>query len=122
MREIKFRAWDKYAETMSYGKLEQFDDMLGFRFNHFDDESPVYMQFTGLRDKNGREIYEGDICNDLAVFRFVVIWDEDNARFLGRGIGARKEYIRYVGQEPAVIVIGNIYENPELLKGGSAND
>ena len=72
-------------------------------------------QFTGLKDKNGREIYEGDICEDARRFRFVVIWEE-NARFLGRGIGKQKEYIRYVGQEPAVKVIGNIYENPKLLE------
>ncbi|HBG02226.1 MAG TPA: hypothetical protein DDW87_11725, partial [Firmicutes bacterium] len=62
-----------------------------------------------------QEIYEGDICKDARGFRFVVVWD-DNARFLGRGIGAQREYIRYVGQEPAVEVIGNIHDNPELLE------
>ena len=71
-------------------------------------------QFTGLKDKNDKEIFEGDICEDVRGFKFVVVWDDD-ARFLGRGIGAQQEYIRYVGQEPAVKVIGNIYENPELL-------
>jgi len=71
-------------------------------------------QFTSLCDKNDKEIYEGDICDDARGFRFVVIW-EDNARFLGCGIGKQKEYIRYVGQEPAVEVIGNIHDNPELL-------
>lgn len=72
-------------------------------------------QYTGLNDKNGNEIYEGDVCEDTRGFRFVVGWDDD-ARFLGRGIGAQQEYIRYVGQEPAVKIIGNIYDNPELVK------
>lgn len=72
-------------------------------------------EYTGLTDKNGVKIFEGDVCEDLRGFRFVVTWEESNARFLGRGTGGWKEYIRYVGQEPAVTVIGNIH-NPELIK------
>src|SRR5690606_7411230 len=61
MREIKFRAWDNEQKKMFYSKTEQFDDSLNFRFGHFDTGEPVYMQFTGLYDKNGTAIYEGDI-------------------------------------------------------------
>jgi uncharacterized phage protein (TIGR01671 family) len=61
MREIKFRAWDEEAQKMSYSTIEHFDDMLGFRFEHFETDEPIFMQYTGLKDKNGREIYEGDI-------------------------------------------------------------
>lgn len=64
MREIKLRAWDEELKRMFYGTTEQFDDSLSFRFKHFETDEPVYMQYTGLCDKNGREIYEGDIIVD----------------------------------------------------------
>ena len=74
-------------------------------------EDYVVMQFTGLVDKNGKEIYEGDIFqffngNNQPVFSCpsVVEWVESDARFSA-----------WSPRENAVI-IGNIYENPELLK------
>ena len=82
----------------------------------FDVDPSTVGQYTGLMDASGKRIFEGDICVDRRGFRFVVVWD-DNARFLGRGVGAQQEYIRYVGQEPAVEIIGNIHDNPELAGG-----
>ncbi len=73
-------------------------------------------QFTGLLDKNGRKIYEGDIfktTDSNGDCRVRVDWDEENARFIGRDQRGR---IWYVGREPLIEVIGNIHENPELLK------
>lgn len=111
-REIKFRAWIKNENRMetcicvspfSVGDCDRF---------YWKHDDVILEQYTGLKDKNGKEIYEGDVCDDARGFRFVVMWDEANVRFLGRC----GEYIRYVGQEPAVEVVGNIHDNPELLK------
>lgn len=75
-------------------------------------------QFTGLTDKNGRKIFEGDVCLDSTGWVFVVIWDSDNGRFLGRHSKPRGDtYICYVGRVPAVEIIGNRWDNPELLEG-----
>lgn len=73
-------------------------------------------QYTGLPDRYGKEIYKGDICRDSLGWVFVVEWDNDGSRFIGRHSKPRGDtYICYVGREPAVEVIGNIYDNPELL-------
>lgn len=85
-------------------------------------------QYTGLTDKNGTKIFEGDICEDASGTAFVVEWDAEDARFLGRTIGGLNKRERiveprkivYVGREPRVEVIGNTHDNPELL-GGADN-
>lgn len=122
MRDIKFRAWDKFNKNVCKVKEIDFERKTvtalyrNLLTNTYDFDEVELMQYTGLKDKSDKEIYKGDICVDARGFQFVVTWDADNSRFLGRGIGKHKEYIRYVGQEPAVTVIGNKYENPELLK------
>jgi uncharacterized phage protein (TIGR01671 family) len=68
-------------------------------------------QFTGLYDKYGTEIYEGDIFRTSIGFVAVVEWVHDG-RFLG--FTSKRELI-YIDREPLVIVVGNIHDNPDLL-------
>ena len=110
-REIKFRAWSKEAEKMS-----DWDFIHSVRslhklmtLNHID-----LMQFTGLIDKkNGKEIYEGDIVTHLhSADTCVIVFQKETAMFLAQEIGDEKLGF---GIEDVTEVIGNIYENPELL-------
>lgn len=122
MREIKFRAWDEELERMFYSTTEQFDDSLSFRFKHFETDDPVYMQYTGLRDKNGKEIYEGDIVEQellgnvpldfgsfIGVVKFI-----DGTYMIENAEGTFG--VELFSETNPNEVIGNIYENPELLE------
>ncbi len=113
MREIKFRVWDKEDKNMSI-PFDIFDfsqDESGFKWfgntNVDDKENIVILQFTGLKDKNGKEIFEGDIVKRGSTEIKVVEWiGGNNKDFNGVDICG------VFGLE----VIGNIYENPELLE------
>ncbi len=110
MREIKLRVWDKNSKLWVAGwKLTQS----GVNSSENDYE---WMQFTGLKDKNGKEIYEGDIVfdEDGEYSKTVVIeWESEDACFFGKDIYTSDSFDM---QEIDGEIIGNIYQNPELLK------
>lgn len=115
-REIKFRAWGKnskeYLGSSSDGfNMEELSRLAG-QFKDWELE-----QYTGLKDKNGKEIYEGDILEtvDKAV-RYIVVWDEDDLGYWGKAITCTPDFsMDTVDSDDEVI--GNIHENPELLGG-----
>jgi hypothetical protein len=106
-REIKFRAWntDHIPPTFDYFTLGELDngDMMGIKPC---DEMPI-MQYTGLKDKNGKEIYEGDVIQMADGSRGQVIFKDGSfqhtAPFTINGLLFWNE------------VIGNIYEHPHLV-------
>lgn len=106
----KLRAWDKQDERMSYGEVEYFDDSINYRFDHFcngADEDVEFMQSTGIKDRNGVEIYEGDIVKAFGANIHVVEFYDGKFNPI-----SDLEAIYWE-------VIGNIYENPELLEGAA---
>lgn len=131
MREIKFRAWDLELKTMWSNAQNAYDtihhhsrdnskgleeSLQGNCFQEvLEDPNYIIMQFTGLKDKNGKEIYEGDILQfdqtSVKVFRRVVTFHE--GCFGYRDLtGAWCSPIKGIEWE----VIGNIHENGDLLK------
>lgn len=130
MRELKFRVWDIDCHRFEYFEIGENDDCYGmFRVaaNKF---GSIVEQFTGLEDKNGKEIYEGDIVNAVGIGIAQVI-DSPSG-----------EWMLYYKREPDEIkndfacvvpknkpsglwkttltsyieIVGNIHENPELLE------
>ena len=116
MREIKFRAWDKIHKEMStWSSLYDNPNLWEYILSHNEQFENwigdiVLMQFTGLTDKNGKEIYEGDIIlfNNFGDTLDKVVYSP--GCFHTSGGGYLLDEIREIE------VIGNIYENPELLE------
>jgi len=122
MREIKFRAWDKVFNLMwdknsfTSGKTSVLFDWIE---RNKDPKGIILMQYTGLKDKNGKEIYEGDICGSEAVysdnFQYEIRYG-DGKYYISNENGVQDDLIREVIRMYKLEIIGNIYENPELIK------
>ena len=150
MREIKFRAWDKEENEMKYDNIYVWQGSLNQEITDLQ-SALVLLQYTGLKDKNGKEIYEGDILKNTYPAGYstyevqIGIFDnhegyEDNERGCGvylkqifehyyvekwkeqaydKWYGDGEEKISNIFGYPNINkleIIGNIYENPELLR------
>jgi uncharacterized phage protein (TIGR01671 family) len=136
MREIKFRGkridngeWvcgyyfieeRDIEDGIIWRDIPQIQQRYGDHFQYFDVDPATIGQYTGLKDKNGTEIFEGDICNCREYECFGKIeWNEDNAGFyfyvVVEGGGFDEERLYEYADE--LEVIGNIHDNPELLGG-----
>jgi uncharacterized phage protein (TIGR01671 family) len=134
MREIKFRAWDKLREEMIYQLTGSVTGLYYFfetklvSADYLDDAFDL-MQYTGFKDKNEKEIYEGDIVKVSSVnypvmkpFFRIVTWDDrpHYHGFMLQQNGEVKEALgrimKDINSKWRIIIKGNIYENPELIK------
>lgn len=135
MREIKFRAWDKRHKQMSIVHTMSLNEDGSYfvKLSDLDGEyventdNAILMQFTGLHDKNGKEIFEGDVflngcflrvfyCKEAAEFRLTLAdnpKDDLNSWSLAKELNELDDYDVKRGRGN---IYGNIYENPELLK------
>lgn len=118
MRTIKFRIWDKICKEFArQDDLMEYSDFDVCYFNNlFDQKDYIFQQFTGLHDKNGREIYEGDLVKySFGDFSYIekIGWE---------GVGFRLVTINddssncLAGMDSICEVVGNIFENAELIK------
>lgn len=133
MREIKFRAWKHVNTPEMFNDVQAIDFKsgmahLGYKLSSFTERTDkesldnlILMQYTGLKDKNGTEIYEGDIVENASKdLKFQVVyeapsfnrkWIDDTSKRYREHLTEPLAWNTYIICE----VIGNIYENPELL-------
>lgn len=122
MREIKFRVWVKETKDMCYAdRLVNIPPAF-----ETEDSQHIMMQYTGLRDRRGVEIYEGDVLKNSHMDDYphqhgIVEWDTPCPTIRPINSTARRPMSNYgwidifAEHYGGVIVIGNIHENPELL-------
>lgn len=138
MREIKFRAWDNHTKQWIgdakydvigldfYGNLIKcHTDSCESPLSYYDNPNIELMQYTGLKDKNGKEIYEGDIltssdwsCGCEVIYKgggFTLKQGESTSNLYANFLDAYGYYI------DDIEIVGNIYENPELLESNNAD-
>lgn len=127
MREIKFRCWDiENKEMLEVQELDYADSYDGQPMirttmynDYFDTEDMILMQYTGLKDKNGKEIYEGDIvtCGSKDI-KYLIEWQDTGLK--GRQWN-NNSYIGLKYWQKDLEVIGNIYDNSEMLGGNNGD-
>lgn len=144
MRENKFRAWDEEKKVMVYSEQDPYGyewevnknyGVICIPFEYIDDDYGGHvcygehlhlMQYTGLKDKNDKEIYEGDIvrkkCNyintgETKIRLYKVVWKEDWCAWALKKLGnCTQSCNMYKSELNFCEIVGNIYENPELLE------
>lgn len=133
MREILFRAkrknWSDLPKEEWWVEGDVIHEPYGVVIQYYVEKRRIKVvidpetlcQYTGLPDKNGKRIWENDICEmvyDGEVYIYVIVWDADELDF--KGTNGKEKYgsnFEYLGCCEEIVRIGNVFDNPELLKG-----
>lgn len=131
MREIKFRAWiPEIKEMVDVWKIDFNIDMIVWGDDHEETHVNYFaghkkdceiMQVTGLHDKNGKEIYEGDLISLINPYDDVETNDYARVVFSHGYVGGwvatvnDKDFLNLGTREKFIVVIGNTHKNPELI-------
>jgi len=122
MREIKFRAWRIKSELMQFNVQNVIPTVLdpgGSFSDYIQSDDVILMQYTGLKDKNGVEIYESDlVLTKEYPYPFEIYYRNESCQFCLISSNDHIELTAFSNVNRNYFeVIGNIHENPELLKG-----
>ena len=129
---LRYRAWDKHSQKMFandeliiWNNNVYANDSKKLSCNHLKGwsiDEEYLMQSTGILDKNGKEIFEGDILGietDEGILNVNIFWDEEHALFMFESKKHNeKELLAELVEDNTYpfAILGNIYENPELLE------
>ena len=128
-RELKFRVWNEFENKfMPSGFIGISDGKFIDLKNgsvHFDSDDKIIEQFTGLCDRNGKEIYENDLVNAEFIYKngekdcfynFLITYHENESAFFYDGDLGESIPLMQISKQYDLKVIGNIHENGDLLK------
>lgn len=132
MREILFRAkrknWSELPKEEWWVEGDVIHEPYGVVIQYYVEKRRIKVvidpetlcQYTGLPDKNGKRIWENDICEmvyDGGVYIYVIVWDAEELDF--KGTNGKEKYgsnFEYLGCCEEIVRIGNVFDNPELLE------